>query len=134
MAPTKDPRERLRVLIVDDDPLTRRLVREMLELGDFDLEEAGDGPEALERVRVRTPDVIVLDLMMPAMSGYDVCRAVRAMPELAGCAVVILTARTQTEDQELGFASGADDYVVKPFSPLQLIERVKRAADVRRSA
>jgi CheY-like chemotaxis protein len=134
MAPTKGPRERLRVLIVDDEPLTRRLVREMLELGDFDLEEAADGPEALERARTRSPDVIVLDLMMPTMSGYEVCRAIRSTPDLATCAVVILTARAQTDDRNMGFASGADDYLVKPFSPLQLIERVKRAADGRRSA
>ncbi len=122
---------RKRILIVDDHAELRRLV--LLTLGPgYDIREARDGREALDVCRQFEPDIVLLDVMMPGeLDGYQVCSAIRADPELAATRVVLLTARGQQADVAAGSAAGADEYVVKPFSPLALMAMVERmtAAD-----
>lgn len=114
------------ILIVDDQPDIRKLVRMTLELGDFVVHEAGDGAEALQQAGVLRPDLILLDVMMPGdLNGYQVCERIRNDPELAGIIIVMLTARGQPRDMEAGEAAGANGYLVKPFSPLDLIDQVE---------
>lgn len=122
--PASDRAKRLRVLVVDDDPLVRNLLRAVLNDADFDLEEARDGSEALKLVAENAPDVIVLDVMMPGMNGYEVCRTLRADPRLDASRIVILTARDTAADREESKLAGADAFFAKPFSPLDLIESV----------
>ena len=87
---------------------------------------AGDGAEALELVREHRPDLCVLDVMMPKLSGIEVLKQLRTDPALAGLKVILLTSRAQDLDLDRGFEAGADDYVIKPFSPQELRQRVKR--------
>lgn len=115
---------RRRVLVVDDDPLVRNLLRAVLTDADYDLEEANDGLEAMRIAEQRTPDIIVLDVMMPGANGYDVCRAFRKDPRTRSSRIVMLTARNTARDREEGMSAGADVFFTKPFSPLDLIESV----------
>jgi DNA-binding response OmpR family regulator len=126
MSPTQrtQKRARLRVLVVDDDPLVRNLLRAVLHDSDFDLDEAVDGIEALDIASRRPPDVVVLDVMMPGIDGFEVCRAFRADPNLKASRIVMLTARSTSRDREQGLRAGADSFFTKPFSPLDLIEAV----------
>lgn len=119
--------DRRRVLIVDDRPELRKLVGLTLGTEDYDLAEAEDGRQALAAARRLRPDVVVLDVMMPGdLTGYEVCAAIKGDPDLAGIQVLMLTARSQAEDRAAAARFGADDFVAKPFSPLDLIERVGR--------
>jgi two-component system phosphate regulon response regulator PhoB len=86
-----------------------------------------NGLAALSAARERPPDLVVLDVMMPGMSGIDVCRQLRGEPATAALPIILLTARAQEGDVEVGFGAGADDYVVKPFSPRELVSRVEAA-------
>jgi DNA-binding response OmpR family regulator len=113
------------VLVADDDPVTRELIVYKLEAEGYDLVVAEDGTEALAMARERTPDIAVLDVHMPGMSGFDVCRMLRADEELARIPVIMLTASVQEADIATGFDSGADDYVPKPFSPRELVSRIQ---------
>lgn len=111
------------ILIVDDHADIRRLVRMTLEFEDYEVFEAANGEEALAFLAARRADVVLLDVMMPgAANGLDVCRYIRARPELADVRVLLLSARGQACDREAGLQAGADAYLVKPFSPLQLID------------
>jgi DNA-binding response OmpR family regulator len=117
------------VLVVDDDPLVRNLLRAVLEMGDFELYEATDGSEAMTLAQKHRPEVVVLDVMMPGLNGYDVCRQLRADPSFDGMRIVMLTARTSPRDREEGLRAGADAFFTKPFSPLDLIESVTGVRD-----
>ena len=114
-----------RVLVVDDDPDVRKLVEMKLRLDGIDTLAAGNGAEALEILGAEPVDLVVLDLMMPVLDGLETCRRMQAHPELAAIPVIMLTARAQAQDIETGFASGATDYIVKPFSPRELLSRVR---------
>src|SRR5438093_7593881 len=116
-----------RVLIVDDDPLIRELVRTVLEDDDYEFEEASDGEEALALAREHAPDVVLLDVMMPGTDGYQVARELRRdiKPD---CVIIMLTARDQQSDRDLGFRSGANAYFTKPFHPMELLDAVAEAA------
>ena len=115
-----------KLLIVDDQEDLRKMLRLALGYGKYHLFEAGDGETALAMARAEKPDVILLDVMMPgSLDGLAVCRAIKADPELAGCFVVLLTARGQTADFATGDTAGADAYMVKPFSPSKLVEVVE---------
>ena len=114
-----------RILVVDDDPDVRRLVEMKLHLDGIETVSAGDGAEALEILGDQTVDLVVLDLMMPVMDGYEVCRRMQADPALSSIPVIMLTARAQANDIEAGFDIGATDYIVKPFSPRELLSRVR---------
>jgi DNA-binding response OmpR family regulator len=112
------------VLVADDDADIRELVAFKLEQAGFDVTSVGDGAAALDAIRANPPRLAVLDVMMPGMSGIDVLRQVRADESLGSVRIILLTARSRELDVDAGFASGADDYVIKPFSPRELVHRV----------
>ncbi len=114
--------ERPRVLVADDDPLIQRLVRTHLDRAGFRVLSAGDGEEALDVAAAEQPDLIVLDLMLPKLDGFEVCRRLR---EFSLVPVVMLTARGEQVDKMKGFEAGADDYLTKPFAPPELLARVR---------
>ncbi len=111
-----------KILIVDDDRKTVELIKLYLEKDGYRVLPAYDGRQALELVRQRAPDLIVLDLMLPAVDGLDVCRIVRAESKVP---IIMLTARSTEEDKLLGLDLGADDYLTKPFSPRELVARIR---------
>ena len=117
--------QRLRVLVVEDESDIRELIRFNLEREGFAVEEVGDGALALERLERRLPDLVVLDLMLPGMPGLELCRKIRATQRSASLPILIVTARTSEIDRVLGLESGADDYIVKPFSPRELVARIR---------
>jgi DNA-binding response OmpR family regulator len=110
-----------RVLVVDDDPTVSDVVRLYLERAGYDVDKAADGPTALALAAARPPDLVVLDLMLPGMSGLEVCRRLRGTSDVP---IVMLTALGEESDRVVGFETGADDYVTKPFSPRELALRV----------
>jgi two-component system, OmpR family, response regulator MtrA len=120
-----------KIVVADDDADIRDLVVFKLQQSGHQVVPVADGEAAVDACRDEHPDLAVLDVMMPGMSGLDACRALRGDPSLAGIAVVLLTARAQESDIAEGFNVGADDYVVKPFSPRELASRV--AAVLQRS-
>ena len=113
------------VLVVDDEKDLVDLVRYHLEKDGLKCLEARDGETALQVARERTPDLIVLDLMLPGVDGLEVCRKLRKDPKTAGVAIIMLTAKAEEVDRIVGLEMGADDYMVKPFSPRELVARVK---------
>ncbi len=114
-----------RILIIEDQADIRRLIRWTLEFEDYEIHEANNGPTGLEQARALKPDLILLDVMMPGgLDGFQVCEQLKADPELGGIPVVILTARSQQRDRQAGERAGADAFLAKPFSPLQLVETV----------
>ncbi len=116
-----------RVLIVEDQADIRKLIRMTLEFEPYEIHEAADGVDGLRRATELRPDLILLDVMMPGeLDGLQVCARVRANPELKNTRVVLLTARGQNQDRDAGQQAGADEYLIKPFSPLQLIETIER--------
>jgi CheY-like chemotaxis protein len=117
-----------RILIVDDQGELRKLVRMTLDFGDYELHEAEDGQRALELANVIQPDLVILDVMMPGeVDGYQVCEKLKKYTSGIIPYVVLLTARGQQSDLEEGKRVGADSYLVKPFSPLELIQNVNNA-------
>ena len=112
------------VLVADDDADIRELVAFKLEQAGYDVTSVADGAAALDSIRANPPRLAVLDVMMPGLSGIDVLRQVRADESLGAVRIILLTARSRDLDVDAGFASGADDYVVKPFSPKELVHRV----------
>jgi two-component system phosphate regulon response regulator PhoB len=119
---------RERILVVEDEKDVREMIRLNLKAAGFDVVEAGNGAEALALAKNDPPKVIILDLMMPEMSGVEVCRALRRNPSTSRIPVLMLTAKSTEEDKVVGFEVGADDYVTKPFSPRELVLRVRAVA------
>ncbi|WP_280484907.1 response regulator, partial [Nocardia cyriacigeorgica] len=111
-----------KILVVDDDMALAEMLTIVLRGEGFDPHVVGDGTQALSAVREIRPDLVLLDLMLPGMNGIDVCRVLRAD---SGVPIVMLTAKTDTVDVVLGLESGADDYIVKPFKPKELVARVR---------
>ena len=115
------------ILLVEDDPDIRHLVSYKLTRGGFDVIDVADGIAALKAARLHPPDLVLLDVRMPKMSGLEVCRELRAGPLTATVPIIMLTARSRPQDLEQGYAAGATDYIIKPFSPRDLLERVEAA-------
>src|SRR5438132_7379973 len=113
-----------RVLLADDDPGLRRLIGTTLGTDDFELLQATDGEEALAIARQHHPELVLLDVNMPKLNGFEVCRQLKAQPETADIKIVMLTARGTDVDRAHGREVGADDYFIKPFSPVQLLNKV----------
>ncbi|MCX6538192.1 MAG: response regulator transcription factor [Acidobacteria bacterium] len=113
-----------RILIVEDDDDIAQLVHRYLTRAGHIADVVRAGDEALSRVRERTPDLIILDLMLPGLDGLEVCRALRASPGTRALPIIMLTARSEESDRVVGLELGADDYVTKPFSPNELVARV----------
>lgn len=114
-----------RVLVVDDEPDAVELVAFNLKKAGFEVTTAEDGMAALEKAR-QAPDLIVLDVMLPLLDGLDVCRSLRKDPKTAAIPIIMLTAKGSELDRVLGLELGADDYVTKPFSPRELVLRIKK--------
>lgn len=121
-----------KILVVEDHKDTRELLKYNLSQSGFEVAAEADGLSGLERARTFLPDIILLDLMLPGMDGLEVCRKIKQTSELSHIPVVMLTAKGEEVDRIVGLELGADDYVVKPFSPRELILRIK--AILRRSA
>ena len=121
----------IRVLIADDEPNQLELVSFNLSQAGFSVTRAADGQQALDLAEELQPDIMILDWMMPKLSGIEVCRTLRSMPETRPIPIIMLSARGEEGDRTLGLDVGADDYVSKPFSPRELVSRVR--AVLRRS-
>jgi CheY-like chemotaxis protein len=117
-----------RILVADDDPIILRLLEVNLGLEGFAVETAARGEDAVRRAQELRPDVIILDVMMPGMTGYDVAEQLRDDPDTSEIPVVFLSARAQDEDRRRGHALGVAAYVTKPFDPAELVDIVRRLA------
>lgn len=111
-----------RILVVDDEPRMIRFIRMNLELEGWEVAEASDGQQALNQIRDRLPDLVILDVMMPELDGFETLRLLR---EISAVPVIMLTAKGEEDDRVRGLELGADDYVTKPFSPRELVSRVR---------
>lgn len=116
------------ILIVDDKPELRELIRMSLDFGDFELHEADNGQRSLVLAKQIQPDLVILDVMMPGdIDGFQVCEQLKKDSSIKSPYVMMLTAKGQKADLEQGYRNGADSYLIKPFSPENLIERVRNA-------
>jgi len=113
------------ILVVDDDPDIARFVEVNLRSAGYDVAVAGDGEEALERAADLRPDLVLLDVMMPRLDGFEVAQRLRKNPQTANTSIIMLTAKALSSDKVTGLQSGADDYIIKPFDPIELLARVK---------
>jgi DNA-binding response OmpR family regulator len=118
--------EQKKILIADDNENIRDALTYLLEDEGYDLLLAKDGADTLRKVRERRPDILFLDIMMPEMNGYDVCRTIKNDPQLKSTYIIMLTAKGQVAEQERGKEVGADEYIVKPFSPMEILAKVKQ--------
>ncbi len=117
--------EKKRVLVVDDEPHIVKLVKLSLGNQNYDIVGITSGKEAISYVNDNAPDILVLDLMMPGVNGYEVCQAVRENPKTKGIPIIILSAKSQMLDKLNAIDVGADDYMCKPFDPDELARRIK---------
>jgi DNA-binding response OmpR family regulator len=122
-----------KVLIVDDDLETLRLVGLMLQRQGFEIVAASNGTQALGMARTEKPVVIILDIMMPDLDGYEVTRQLRKDPDTTNIPIILFTAKSQTEDKLVGYEAGADDYLTKPVHPAELITKIKKLVELGRS-
>jgi PleD family two-component response regulator len=113
------------VLVVDDDPDVARFVEVNLRSAGYDVTVANDGEEGLARAIALRPDLVLLDVMMPKLDGFEVAQRLRRDPRTSSCSIIMLTAKALSSDKVLGLSSGADDYIIKPFDPVELLARVK---------
>jgi len=119
-----------KVMIVDDEAHIVELVRVCLEDSDYDIIEAYDGEEAVDKTREELPDLILLDIMLPKMDGYEVCKILKGSEDTKSIPIVMLTAKGQEVDKVKGFQAGADAYMTKPFSPLRLLTELEEKLSV----
>src|SRR6266851_6036296 len=124
-APPASPKSGHRVLVVEDEQDVAELIRYNLAKEGYDVALVGNGADALKRARESKPEVILLDIMVPQLNGWEVCRRLKQDPETRGIPVIMVTGRVEEGDKVLGFEMGADDYVTKPFSPRELVARVR---------
>ncbi|MBI9100570.1 MAG: response regulator transcription factor [Spirochaetaceae bacterium] len=116
-----------KILIVEDDDDIRELIAFNLEMSGYDVFKCGNGEEAIKQAIQSSPDLILLDVMLPTIDGFEVCRQLKQKPEIQNTPIIMLTARTDDEDIIQGLETGADDYITKPFRPKILMARVKAA-------
>jgi two-component system alkaline phosphatase synthesis response regulator PhoP len=120
-----------KILIADDNEHVRESLASILEDEGYAMWIAKDGAEALRKVKEVAPDILILDVMMPEMSGYEVCRAIKNDPDLKKTFVLMLSAKGQADERERGKEAGADEYFVKPFNPGELVARIRNILDGR---
>jgi DNA-binding response OmpR family regulator len=113
------------ILVVDDEPFICRSLTFVLRKDNYKVFEARNGEEALAAIKEHKPDLVFLDVMMPKINGFEVTERVRSDPELAGVKIILLTAKGQESDREVGKTAGANDYMTKPFSPTKILERAR---------
>ena len=121
------------MLVVDDDPVIVRLLEVNFEMEGFEVVSAVDGADGVEKAKSEQPDVVVSDVMMPKLNGLELCEALKADAATSDIPVVLLSAKAQVTDIRAGLDAGADDYVTKPFEPLDLVDRVNRLLEARAS-
>ena len=114
-----------KILVADDEPHILRVVKDKLANAGFTVITAANGEEALAAALAENPGLVLLDVMMPKMNGYEVCRSLRANERFAKIPILLLTARGQDLDRQMGHTPGADEYITKPFSPRQLLQIVQ---------
>src|SRR6267142_1301401 len=114
-----------KILVVDDEPDAIELIKFNLKAGGYEVITAADGEEALKKARAVLPDLIILDLMLPEVDGLEVCKILRRDPSTSAIPIIMLTAKAAEIDRVLGLELGADDYITKPFSPRELVLRIK---------
>ncbi len=114
------------IMIVDDDPNIIRSLTFVLNKEGYNIVTANDGEEAMEKIRVSKPNLMLLDVMMPRKNGYEVCQEVKCNPDLSDIYIIILSAKGQETDREHGLSLGANEFITKPFSPMKIAERVKQ--------
>lgn len=114
------------ILVVDDEPFICRSLTFVLRKENYRVLEARNGEEALAVIREQRPDLVFLDVMMPKINGFEVTEQVRADPELVGVKIILLTAKGQESDREVGKLAGANDYMTKPFSPTKILDRARQ--------
>lgn len=122
--------EKKKILIADDNENIRDALTYLLEDEGYSLSMAKDGSDALKKAREFLPDILFLDIMMPEMNGYEVCRVIKNDPQLKKIYIIMLTAKGQVAEQERGKEVGADEYIVKPFSPMEILSKIKNILDV----
>jgi len=127
-APTATSKPGPRVLVVEDEQDVADLIRYNLAKEGYDVQLVGNGADALKLARESRPEVILLDIMVPQLNGWEVCRRLKQDPETRAISVIMVTGRVEEGDKVLGFEMGADDYVTKPFSPRELVARVRAVA------
>ena len=114
-----------RVLLVEDDPVILRLLEVNFELEGYEVLSAHDGAEGIEMARTERPDIVISDIMMPNVSGIELVEALKGDGDTSGIPIILLSAKAQSADVKAGMEAGADDYVTKPFEPLELVDRVQ---------
>ena len=114
------------ILVVDDEPFICRSLTFVLRKDNYKVYEARNGEEALAAIKEHKPDLVFLDVMMPKINGFEVTERVRSDPELAGVKIILLTAKGQESDREVGKTAGANDYMTKPFSPTKILDRARQ--------
>ncbi len=115
-----------KILVVDDEIYIVHILDFSLGMEGYEVITALDGEQALEKLKAEKPDLIVLDIMMPKLDGYEVCKAIKSNPGTRHIPVILLSAKGRNVDQKMGFDVGADDYITKPFSPRKLVERINQ--------
>jgi len=118
--------DKKRILIVEDEPEMVNMLRMRLESLGYEILVAMDGQEGLKKARTEKPDLIILDLMLPKMDGYKICGLLKADQKHMHIPIIILTARAQDEDRDMGLELGADAYIIKPFEPKNLVSTIKK--------
>jgi len=118
-----------KILVVDDEIYIVHILDFSLGMEGYEVITALDGDQALDRLKTERPDLIVLDIMMPKLDGYEVCKAIKSNPDTRNIPFILLSAKGRNVDQKLGFDVGADDYITKPFSPRKLVERINQLLD-----
>ncbi len=114
-----------KILLVEDESVLLNMVKMRLEANNYEVISAFDGQEGLEKARKERPDLIILDLMLPKLDGYKVCRMLKFDEKYKKIPIIIFTARAQQSDEEMGFEVGADAYITKPFEPQMLLAKIK---------
>ena len=122
------------VLIVDDESYIVKSLSFVMKNAGFDTGSAGDGEEALKKVDEMVPDLVILDVMMPKLDGFEVCKAIRGNPAWSSIKIIMLTAKGRDSEREKGLALGADDYLTKPFSTRDILKRVQEMMNEERKA
>ena len=129
----KKKAEKIKILVVDDEPNIVQTLQDRLEMNEYIVSTAGDGREGLKKAQQEKPDVILLDVIMPVMDGHEMLEVLRKQPDCSDISVIMLTARSQTQDIARANACGIDDYIVKPFDLSELLEKIETVLENRKA-